>query len=35
MVLSGGPGRNEDVLIGHLSGGVLKGGMNLDIYEHI
>ena len=35
MALSGGPGRNEDVLIGHLSGGVLKGGMNLDIYEHI
>ncbi|MAE06489.1 MAG: hypothetical protein CMH76_09170 [Nitrospinae bacterium] len=35
MVLSGGPGKNEDVLIGHLSGGVLKGGMNLDIYEHI
>lgn len=35
MALSGGPGCNEDVLVGHLSGGILKGGMNLDIYEHI
>jgi hypothetical protein len=27
MALSGGPGRNEEVLVGHLSRGILKGGM--------
>ena len=33
MALSGGPGKNEDVLVGHLSGGILKGGMVVQIYE--
>lgn len=33
MALSGGPGRNEDVLVGHLSNGKLKGGMTTQIYE--
>ncbi len=34
MALSGGPGKNEEVLVGHLSNGKLKG-MVLQIYEHI
>lgn len=33
MALSGGPGKNDDVLVGHLSDGILKGGMVLQIYE--
>jgi hypothetical protein len=33
MALSGGPGKNDDVLVGHLSGGKLKGGMATQIYE--
>ena len=33
MALSGGPGKNEDVLVGHLSNGILKGGMATQIYE--
>ena len=32
MAISGGPGKTEDVLVGHLSGGDVKG-MFLDIYE--
>ena len=35
MALSGGPGKNDDVLVGHLSDGILKGGMVLQIYELI
>ncbi|MBI2132359.1 MAG: DNA-binding protein [Candidatus Tectomicrobia bacterium] len=35
MALSGGPGKNEEVLVGHLSGGILKGGMVVQIFEHI
>lgn len=34
MAISGGPGRTEDVLVGHLSGGEVKG-MFMDIYELI
>ena len=33
MALSGGPGKNEEVLVGHLSNGILKGGMTTQIYE--
>jgi predicted DNA-binding protein with PD1-like motif len=33
MALSGGPGKNEDILVGHLSDGTLKGAMVLQIYE--
>lgn len=32
MAISGGPGKTEDVLVGHLSGGEVKG-MFMDIYE--
>ena len=32
MAISGGPGKTEDVLVGHLSGGNVKG-MFMDIYE--
>ncbi|MFQ5896294.1 MAG: PCC domain-containing protein, partial [Nitrospinota bacterium] len=32
MALSGGPGKTEEVLVGHLSGGRVKG-MFADIYE--
>lgn len=32
MAISGGPGKTEDVLVGHLSGGDVKG-MFMDIYE--
>ncbi|MAE05680.1 MAG: hypothetical protein CMH76_05030 [Nitrospinae bacterium] len=32
MAISGGPGKTEDVFVGHLSGGDVKG-MFLDIYE--
>tara|TARA_A100001037_G_scaffold306208_1_gene349900 strand:- start:21402 stop:21839 length:438 start_codon:yes stop_codon:yes gene_type:complete len=35
MALSGGPGNNEEVLCGHLNGGTIKGGMTLEIYEHL
>ena len=35
MALSGGPGKNEDVLVGHLSDGALKGAMVLHIYEFL
>ena len=33
MAVSGAPGRAEEVLTGHLSGGVSKGGMLVTIYE--
>ncbi len=33
MALGGGPGENEDVRVGHLSKGGLKGGMATQIYE--
>jgi predicted DNA-binding protein with PD1-like motif len=33
MALSGGPGKNGDVLVGHLSEGTLKGAMKVQIYE--
>ena len=33
MALSGGPGKNEEVLVGHLSRGILKGGMTTQVYE--
>jgi predicted DNA-binding protein with PD1-like motif len=33
MAISGGPGKNEDVLVGHLSNGKLKGGLTTQIYE--
>jgi len=33
MALSGGPGKNEEVLVGHLSRGILKGGMTMQVYE--
>ncbi len=33
MSLSGGPGKNEEVLVGHLSGGILKGAMKVQIFE--
>lgn len=33
IAASGGPGKTEDVLIGHLSDGVAKGGMLVAIYE--
>ena len=33
MALSGGPGKNDEVLVGHLSDGKLKGGMATQIYE--
>ena len=32
LAMSGGPGKTEDVLVGHLSGGEVKG-MFVDIYE--
>jgi len=35
MALSGGPGKNGEVLVGHLSGGTLKGPMMVQIYEHV
>jgi predicted DNA-binding protein with PD1-like motif len=35
MALSGGPGKNEDVLVGHLSKGILKGGLMTQVYELI
>jgi predicted DNA-binding protein with PD1-like motif len=35
MAISGGPGKNDDVLVGHLSNGKLKGGMTTQIYELI
>ena len=35
MALSGGPGKNNDVLVGHLSRGILKGGMVTQVYEFI
>ena len=33
MSLSGDAGKNEEVLVGHLSGGTLKGAMRVQIYE--
>jgi predicted DNA-binding protein with PD1-like motif len=33
MALSGGPGKNEEVLAGHLSKGVLKGALMTQVYE--
>jgi predicted DNA-binding protein with PD1-like motif len=33
MAVSGAPGRTEEVLTGHLSAGVAKGGMLVAIYE--
>lgn len=33
MALSGGPGKNEEVPVGHLSRGILKGGMTTQVYE--
>jgi predicted DNA-binding protein with PD1-like motif len=35
MVVSGGPGRTEEVLTGHLSDGIAKGGMLVAVYELI
>jgi predicted DNA-binding protein with PD1-like motif len=35
IAASGGPGKAEEVLIGHLSDGVAKGGMLVAIYELI
>jgi hypothetical protein len=35
MAVSGAPGRTEEVLTGHLSDGVAKGGMLVTIYELI
>ncbi len=35
IAASGAPGRTEEVLIGHLSDGVAKGGMLVTIYELI
>lgn len=35
MAVSGGPGKTEEVLTGHLSGGIAKGGMLVTIYELI
>ncbi|MEE9240354.1 MAG: PPC domain-containing DNA-binding protein [bacterium] len=35
MALSGGPGANGEVLVGHLSDGKLKGAMILQIYEFL
>ncbi len=35
MALSGGPGANGEVLVGHLSDGKLKGAMVLQIYEFL
>ncbi len=35
MAISGGPGAPEEVLAGHLSDGVIKGGMIVEIYEHL
>jgi predicted DNA-binding protein with PD1-like motif len=35
MAVSGAPGRTEQVLTGHLSDGVAKGGMLVTIYELI
>lgn len=35
MAISGGPGEPEKVLAGHLSDGVVKGGMIVEIYEHL
>ena len=33
MAVSGAPGKTEEVLTGHLSGGKAKGGMLVAIYE--
>lgn len=33
MSLSGGPGKNDEVLVGHLSDGTLKGAMLVQIFE--
>lgn len=35
MAVSGGPGKTEAVLTGHLSDGIAKGGMLVTIYELI
>ena len=35
MALSGGPGKSQEVLVGHLSNGKLKGPMILHIYEFL
>jgi predicted DNA-binding protein with PD1-like motif len=35
MALSGGPGKNDEVLVGHLSKGILKGGLMTQVYELI
>ena len=35
MAVSGAPGKTEEVLTGHLSGGISKGGMLVTIYELI
>ena len=35
MAVSGAPGRTDEVLVGHLSDGVAKGGMLVAIYELI
>jgi predicted DNA-binding protein with PD1-like motif len=33
MAISGRPGKTDEVLVGHLSNGKLKGGMATQIYE--
>jgi predicted DNA-binding protein with PD1-like motif len=33
MAVSGAPGKTDEVLTGHLSDGVAKGGMQVTIYE--
>lgn len=33
MAISGGPGETDEVLVGHLSDGKLKGGMRTQVYE--
>ena len=35
MAISGSPGKTEDVLVGHLSGGVVKGGLAVHLYEFV
>jgi predicted DNA-binding protein with PD1-like motif len=34
IALSGGPGKSEEVLVGHLSGGQVQG-ISTDIYEFV
>lgn len=35
MAPSGGPGRDEDVWVGHLSRGALKGALTTQVYERV